>query len=225
MSPEWRRLLSKHKGKTLVELCRRPKIQEQIAGFVVGFSESLILLHRLDWNTFTLDGYTILRNKDIKKQRAFNRNSYWPNKAVKKFKLQPTAVPGLELKTWPEAISRISQLFPIIHTECEIADPGFCQIGVPLEITKKLLRLDTLSFNSEWDGPAKIKLDQITRIDFGGGYERALAATTPKRKPKILRQYGPSLLERPRKSLVESLCALRGLELKRKDEPIRNLAE
>lgn len=219
MSPEWHRLLSKHKGKTLVEFCRRPKVQEQIAGFVVGFSDSLILLHRLDWNTFTLDGYTILRNKDVKRQRAFNRSSYWPNKAIKKFKLRPKALPDFPLSNMTEAISGISKLFPIIHVECEIAYPDECQIGVPLEITKKFLVLDTLSFYSEWTGPWSIKLDQITRIDFGGGYERALAVTAPKRKPKILRQYGPSLLERPRKSWLDAPRAMRGLELQRVEQP------
>jgi hypothetical protein len=39
MSPTWLRLLSKLKRKTLVELCRRPKIEEQIAGFIVDFSD------------------------------------------------------------------------------------------------------------------------------------------------------------------------------------------
>jgi hypothetical protein len=219
MSPGWKRLLSKHKSKALVEFCRRPKIQEQIAGFVVGFSESLLLLHRLDWNTFTLDGYTILRNKDVKRYRAFTRSSYWPAKAIEKFKLQPKSPPTIPLSNWPEAISGISKFFPIMHVECEIAFPDECQIGVPLELTKKLLLLDPLSFSSEWTGPWSIKLDQITRIDFGGGYERALTATAPKRSPKILRQYGLSLFERPNKSLVSSLRAMRGLELQRIEQP------
>jgi hypothetical protein len=214
MSPEWRRLLFKRKGKTLVEFCRRPKIEEQIAGFVMDFSDDLILLHRLDWNTFTLDGYTILRNKDVKKHRTFNRSSYWPNKAIKIFKLRPKALPDFVLSSWVEAISSVSKQFPIIHVQCDIAYPDECQIGVPLEVTRKSLVLDTLSFYSEWTEPYGIKIDQITRVDFGGGYERALAATAPKRKSKIVKQYGHSLLERPQ-SWIASLRAMQGLELHR----------
>jgi hypothetical protein len=193
MSPTWRRQLSKHKGKTLVELCRRPKIKERIAGFVVGYSESLILLHRLDWNTFILDGYTILRDKDVKKKRFFTRSSYWQNKAIKKLGLRSKPLPGLALRDWCEAIGGISRRFPLIHLEREIAYPRECYIGAPLETINKILVLDNLDPDAKWTGPWSFKLNEITRIDFGGGYERALAATAPKRMPKVLRQYGHNL--------------------------------
>ena len=188
MSPEWRRLLSKHRGKTLVELCRRPKIQERIAGFVVGFSESLILLHRLDWNTFTLDGYTVLRDSDVESKRFFTRESYWQHKAVKKLMLRPKALSGLTLGSWPEAINSISEQFPLIHVESEIARPDVAYIGVPLKFTPKLLVLDDIDCNAEWSGPRNLPLSQITRVDFGGGYERALALTAPKRRQKRQRR-------------------------------------
>jgi hypothetical protein len=222
MSPEWRRLLSKHKGKTLVELCRRPKIQERIAGFVVGFSNELLLLHRLDWATFTLDGYIILRDSDVKNKRFFTRDSYWQSKAIQKLMLRPKALTGLTLNSLPEAINSISEQFPLISVESEIVRSDVAYIGVPLKFTPKLLVLDDLNCNAEWSGPRNLPLSQITRVDFGGGYERALAATAPKRNRKILRQYGPSLLERPRKSWLTALRAMRGLELHRIEEPKRN---
>ncbi len=212
MSPAWRRLLSKHKGKTLVELCRRPKIEERIAGFIVDYSETLLLLHRFDWNTFTLDGYSLLRDKDVKAKRFFTRDSCWQNRAIKKLKLQPKAISSLTLTNLPETVAAISQQFPLLHIECEIAFPDECYIGVPLEFTNKLLIFDNLDPDAEWTGPWSQKINQITRIDFGGGYERALALTAPKQRSKILKQY-PSLY-RPQ-SLVKSLRAMQGLELHR----------
>ncbi len=222
MSPEWRRQLSKHKGKTLVELCRRPTIKERIAGFVVDFSDELILLHRLDWDTFTLDGYIVLRDCDVKNKRFFTRDSYWQSEAIKKLMLRPRALSGLTLDSWPEAINSISKQFPLISVESEIVRSDVAYIGVPLKFTPKLLVLDDLNCNAEWSGPRNVPLSQITRIDFGGGYEKALALTAPKRKPKVIKQYGSRLLDRPR-SWADSLRAMRGLELERKDEPVRNL--
>jgi hypothetical protein len=92
-----------------------------------------------------------------------------------------------------------------------------------LETTNKILVLDNLDPDAKWTGPWSFKLNEITRIDFGGGYERALAATAPKRRPKVLRQYGHNLLEqRPPKTLIKSLRALRGLELHRVEQPKLN---
>ena len=206
MSPDWRRLLSKHKGKTLVELCRRPKIQERIAGFIVGFSEELILLHRLDWDTFKLDGYTILRDSDVESKRFFTRDYYWQRRAIKNLMLRPKTPSGLTLDSWQKAINSISNQFPLISVEPEILRPDVAYIGVPLKFTSKLLVLDDLDCNAEWSGPRNLQLGQITKVEFGGGYERALAMTVPKRKPKVIKQYGPKLIDRSR----SWLGALRG---------------
>jgi hypothetical protein len=183
MSPVWRRKFSKYKNNPLLDLCRRPKIEERIAGFVVDFSDELILLHRLDWNTFTLDGYTLLRRKDVKHQRVFTQTS-WPNRAIKSLKLRPKILPHIPLGSWSEAIIEVSLRFPLIHVERELVYPDECHLGVALKLSDKLLTLDCLNFDSEWAGPYSIKLNQITRIDFGGGYERALALTAPKRREK-----------------------------------------
>jgi hypothetical protein len=217
MSPAWRRLLNKHKGKTLVELCRRPKIEERISGFVVDFSDDLILLHRLDWNTFSLDGYTLLRDDDIQAKRFYSHDAYWPKRAIEKFKLQSRQVSGLKIGALPETIIEISKKFPLIHVERELRFPGECWIGTALEVTDKLLVLDNLNPDAEWTGPYRIKLGDITRIDFGGGYEKALAATAPKRRASILKKYPP--LCSP-VSWVKSLRNLRGLKLRRNNEKL-----
>jgi len=193
MLPAWRRQLLRHQGKTLVEFCRRPKIQERITGYVVGFSDSLILVHCLDWNTFLLDGYTILRDIDIESKRFFTRPSYWQNRAIAKLELRPQGLPGLALEDWPSAIAGIADRFPLLHLESELTKPDTCYIGVPVKITEKLLILDNLDSSADWTGPWSFKLNEITRLDFGGGYERALALTAPPRRSKVIKKYGVAL--------------------------------
>jgi hypothetical protein len=48
-------------------------------------------------------------------------------------------------------------------------------------MAKAAVTIDDLDCNAEWSGPRQLKFSDITRVDFGGGYEKALAATAPKR--------------------------------------------
>jgi hypothetical protein len=217
MAPEWRRILRRHLGKTLVELCRRPRIEERIAGFVVDFSDEFILLHRLDWNLFQLDGYTILRDRDIRQRRFFTRPSHWQVKAIRKFGIRPKRPSGIKLTSWSDAVHSIAKKFPLIHVEREIKNSDGCWIGIPLEVDGRKFEIENLDHNAEWTGPFSMKTAEVTRVDFGGGYERALALTMPK-PPATSHRRSPGM------SLVKPLRALKGLDLRRADEPIRDLA-
>ena len=215
MAPAWRRMLTRHRGKTLMELCRRPKIEERIAGFVVDFSDTLILLHRLNWDTFRLNGYTILRDSDIQQNRFFSRPTYWQAKAALKWNLRPKHV-SVDLSNWETAARDIASRYPVLTVHRDLQFPDECWIGVPMEITPKKLVLETLDVNAEWSGPCEMRRADITRMDFDGGYERALDFGAPQRQRLSVR---PPL----NKGFVQSLRALRGLKLQRKDEPVRTL--
>lgn len=167
---------------TLAEFNRRPKIYERISGFIIDYSESFILLQKMDWGSFSLNGYTLIRQRDVKKSRFFDKQDHWQWKAVKKLKVSPEAVVGVPLTTWSEAIFYISRHFSLPSIHPEIAKPDFCYVGRLIRDTPKTLVLDDLSSNCEWTGERIIKTDQITRVDFNGGYEAALTAVAPKRK-------------------------------------------
>ena len=176
MTSTWSRQLSRNRGATLVEFGRRPKIKEPIAGFINCYSESLITLQRLDWSTFGLDGYTVLRIRDIQSQRFFSRDSFWAKRAIKKLKIKPKMLPNISVQTWAEAVDVGVKYFPLITLRCEIHYPDECYIGYPLEVTARKIVIDNLDTRAKWTGPRNFKLSQITRIDFGSGYEMALAS-------------------------------------------------
>jgi hypothetical protein len=48
-------------------------------------------------------------------------------------------------------------------------------------MTSARLSLDNLDPKANWTGTYSMNTKDITRIGFGGGYERALAITMPKR--------------------------------------------
>ena len=184
MESAWDRFLTKNAGKLLIEFRRDPKIKDKITGFIDSHSDSFILLHHFDWDPFILHGYTIIRDEDIVAYRLFSRSSYWQTRAIQKFHIYPTPAKKISLKNWSEIMFGILQHFPLVTIHREIASPDVCHIGVPVQITAKTLVLDALDSTCEWAGTRRFKLDSITRVDFGGGYETALAATAKKRTRK-----------------------------------------
>jgi hypothetical protein len=95
----------------------------------------------------------------------------------------------VRLAHWREAIADVARIYPLIHLERETRYPDECWIGFPLEVTGRQLVINRIDANGEWTGPYRMRLGDITRLDFGGGYERALAMTAswrPARKPRRL---------------------------------------
>jgi len=160
--------------KFLIEFDRRPQIAERITGFVLDFNDSLILLHLLEWNTFTLNGYIVIREQDIKRQRVFDKKDHWQNKAAKINKLKPIH-PDVSVSSLEEAIKSASKTFPVITIERELVADDVCWIGTPTGFTEKTVTVQDLNTQAEWKGKSKFDLKDITRLAFGGGYETALA--------------------------------------------------
>jgi hypothetical protein len=160
--------------KYLIEFDRRPRIYQRIAGFVLDFNDSLILLHLLEWNTFTLNGYIVIREQDINRQKVFDKKGCWQNKAAKTNRLKPIH-PGISISSLEEAIKSASEKFPLVTIEKELVVDDACWIGIPAELTAKTITIHDLNSNAKWAGKTKFNLKDITRLAFGGGYETALA--------------------------------------------------
>ena len=59
----------------------------------------------------------------------------------------------------------------------EKTKPDVCYIGPVVSVTEKMVVIEDLDCNAEWSGLRRMRLADITKIDFGGGYEEALAKT------------------------------------------------
>ena len=181
MSTPFQRDLKKHLLH-LVEIERRPKALAKVSGFVVSFSDELVLLHMLDWESFRLNGYIAIRQQDIRAYRFFDKTAYWQCRAVKHFRLRPILPKGITTATLPDLLNSLAKHFPLIMFYPERTKPDVCYIGPILSFTPRTITIDDLDCNAEWSGPRKLKLKDITRIEVGGGYEAALARTAPRRR-------------------------------------------
>jgi hypothetical protein len=161
-------------NKTVIEFDRRPQIYERITGYVLNFSDSLILLHVLEWNTFALNGYIVIRELDLKRQRIFNKDSYWQSRMAKKNRFKPVH-PRVSIVSLLDVISTADKSFPLIAIENELVADGKRWVGKLAGFTSKTITIHDLNPNAEWIENSRFKLNEITSVAFGGGYETALA--------------------------------------------------
>ncbi len=186
MSASFQSIFKKAKIRHLFEINRCPRDVGPTVGFVVDFSDALILFHALDQDSFRLNGYTVIKVEDIGCYRVFGKADNWQFRAVKHFRLRPVRPVGVCVASLPELLRSVAKHYPLITLHPERKEPDVCYIGSLVSMTERTFTFEDLDCNGEWGGPHRMKFSDVTRVDFGGGYEKALAVTAPKR-PKTRR--------------------------------------
>jgi hypothetical protein len=122
-----------------------------------------------------------LFEEDISQYRFFTKSEYWQFRAVSHFHLKPIRPAGISVSSLPELLKSVAEHYPLITFHPEKKKPDICYIGPLVSMTEHTFTIEDLDSNGEWNGPRRMKFSDVTRIDFGGGYEEALAVTMPKR--------------------------------------------
>lgn len=174
-----KRWLYRHRAKHLIQVKRNIKDTETTLGFVTDFNDQLLLFSYLCPNTFALNGYVVIRVRDISAYRVFDKNDYWQHRAIKKLKIHPVGLQNINLSSIEELVTTVSPQFPLVGFELEFKKPGVMYIGKLMSVTEKTILIEDLNANGEWSGPRRLKTSDITSITFGDGYQNALALTAP----------------------------------------------
>jgi len=157
-----------------VEFDRKPIDKELLRGFVLEFSEQLTLLSPLDDERFELNGYTVIRNSDVRRWRSVGEDSFCI-RALRLKGVWPVRRRGLSLASWPDLLKSANDLFPLITVSRERIDKNACQIGRILSMNRVSFQLEEIDTDASWNGHRRYKFNDVTRVDFGGGYVDALA--------------------------------------------------
>jgi hypothetical protein len=72
-------------------------------------------------------------------------------------------------------LKRANELFPLITISRERIDRNACQIGRIVSMNRVSFELEEIDTDASWGGRHRYKFSDVTRVDFGGGYEDALA--------------------------------------------------
>ena len=164
------------RSQYLVRFKRKPLDESFLYGFVLACSETLTLLHLLETATYTLNGYSVIRNEDVSLYAVYDRPDYYYDSKVLRLKgIKPQPQPEISLESFPDLLTSIDRLYPLFTIHRELIDNDICFVGRLAGMTPKTFTLYEVDDCAEWLGPRRYKFSDITKLDFGGGYEEALA--------------------------------------------------
>lgn len=156
----------------LVVIHRKKVDQNRLDGYVIGLSNTWVLLHLVDGNVVVPNGYKAIRLahvSQIKVDRGFV-DGYLRLRGVHSERL-----PWIQLDSLSSLLFSVSENYPLFMIETEYKEPEIGFVGRVEKLTKRNLWLKKIESTAEWIGTEKFKLKDITCIDFGDGYVEALA--------------------------------------------------
>ena len=162
-------------SRQLVRILRTIRGADKIEGFVLKIGAEWLLVHNLDPEIF-LDGHVALRLRDVRNVKPLASASFTA-RALQHFGDRPRMPGRVDLTSTRTVIESASRRFPLVTVHVERRNPTVCYIGVPVDINSKTLRLRHITPDADWEkDPINYPLRDITRVEIGGHYERALLA-------------------------------------------------
>lgn len=160
------------RAKRLVRIFRRFEDSES-RGYVLDIGPRFFLFLLVS-DRIWFDGFECFRIEDLKKVEAAPYAAF-AEAALKKRRQAKPRRPAVRLGRSEELLTSAGRTFPLVSIHCEVVDRNVCWIGCVLSVQGGRVRLRLITPAAEWESkPTFYRLSQITRISFGGDYERAL---------------------------------------------------
>ena len=145
-------------------------------GFIVASNTNYVIMHRVDPGV-VLDGYILLRISDITHFSSSYSSHSFIERALQLRSLHSICPFRLGARdTLSALILRIQILFPLITVYTERRFRDTCWIGRVSRLSSTSLFLRQITPSATWrHSDSRHSLTSISRIEFGGSYELALA--------------------------------------------------
>lgn len=172
-SPKLAMLKQARIGKRIVRFWN-PFDLGSTTGYVLDVGPQFFLLALIDEN-IRFNGFQCLRIGDVRRLKLPFPYEWFITVALRKRKETFPAKPDVDLRDTSSLIHSASDIFPLITIHRERKKPDSCWIGKVVSITEEHVTLQEIGPDAVWqEKPSKYPLREITRVDFGGGYEDAL---------------------------------------------------
>jgi len=142
---------------------------------VVDVGDELVLVHVVD-PAIVLDGFQALRIRDLTDVNPTFATADFVVHALRLRRQRPRCPPGIRLSSLRSLIESAGARFPLIALHQERDDNDSCWIGRLVEIDDLRVTIDYLTPTAKWEGQERYALRSLTKIEFGGRYEDALAS-------------------------------------------------
>ncbi|AKU93891.1 hypothetical protein AKJ09_00555 [Labilithrix luteola] len=151
--------------------------------FVVGVGSEWVLVQPVR-DRIDLDGYEALRLKDITKVEDSPRATFL-GAVLKLRKQKPKAVKKVALDTVDGLLLSASRGWQLVAVHREKVDPDVCEVGRVREANAKTYVLHPVDLEGVFERELEtFPSRDVTRVDFGNGYEEALAMAGGMTMPK-----------------------------------------
>lgn len=156
--------------RKLVSIRRKKIDPNSIQGFVLGYSDDLVLIQYV--YDFRLDGLTILRTTDITDIRCNATDEFQKQLLVDEQLLQEVPFgTAFDLSDWRSIITQLSRKYRLMILEDEKAKPQQFLIGTIDKITARSVWLRHFSGAGNWDNkPTNLLFKEITACQVATNY-------------------------------------------------------
>jgi hypothetical protein len=157
-----------------VSLTRRFEEHSEL-GYVLAVDSERFLLLCVS-PQIRLEGFSVLRTADVAELEAPHEHAEFVEEALRLRGESVETAPDIALGDTGAAIRSAAATFPLVTLHREEVDPDACHIGAVVRVTDDSVRILEIDPDADWEEEeTTYALSEITRIDFGGGYEEALA--------------------------------------------------
>ena len=157
----------------LIEFDRKPVDPHRLYGIALGWSDDLTLLQLVNPDTMDVDGYSVIRNSDVRRWRPLGPKTFMA-RALKLRGIKAAFRDTIVLGDWRVVLETAGALFPLLTLQREKMNPHACHIGKVHLMTAKTVTLKTIDPDAKWAERRQFRFADLTRVDFGGAYEEAL---------------------------------------------------
>jgi hypothetical protein len=156
------------------------KDMEPIVGIVLDFNDEWMLMKNSPVD-YVVDGYFIVRNKNIKEAIRGDAEK-WREKVINLKTTGSTRKVKLPLDNLEKIIKAVNKKYGVfaVHTK----EDDVCWLGRLNTIDDKSLVIDDLTPKAKWDGQFKFKVNDIRVIEFDTDYVNSLKLVLNKSRAK-----------------------------------------
>lgn len=152
-------------------------------GYVLDIGPQFCLLGLIDDN-IRFNGFQCPLISDLRQIKVPDPQEDFIVAALRKRRERIDRKPEIDLSSLPALLKSASKLFPLITILRERIRPDECVIGRVLDVSERSFLLHTIDPDAVWEEkPTRLRLSDVTRVEFGGGYEEALHLVGGNPKP------------------------------------------
>jgi len=172
--PQKRSQLASARRDKLMVRFTRPFEEGSVNGYVIDIGPEFFVVALVS-DAIRFNGFQCFRLSDVRRLQVPSRYAAFHEAALKKRGEEIPKNPHVVVTSLPKLLLTANRAFPLVTIHREKVDPDVCQIGRVVDLRNGRVSLLEIGPDAVWDDkPETYRLNEITRVDFGGDYEEAL---------------------------------------------------